>query len=1212
MNVQKWIRSAMAAVLAVTLAVPFTGTAEAAAPPAGWRKLQDALVIGNNYNPKKTGGFEEGYYWGSAKHYWDDTVTNGGYGSLRIESTEAGTWQSAIIIAGKGWNTNDLSQYYANGRLEFDVKGSVGGEQFYVGLEDWIYERPVDGVFKPNQMFKVEVSNYATVSTNWTHVSIPLKDIVPPGSIFSFQDIHKVLIGSDYSPPQKIWINQLKFTSPDDEKEYPPIKVNQVGYLKEAEKYALVTFFEGTRTYAAGTSFTVKKASDNTTAFTGTLTQVIDYDSVISGEKVLKADFTALKPEATTEYYLQVGTEKSPKFKIGNDVFDKLLGDAMHYYYYQRASVELSPTYAGQYAHPNWHPDNYVQLQSTINAAKYRNANSLGYSTGSSTCPAGQEPWRAVDGDLATLYCDNTTGDKWLEVDLGRKMWVNRYILKHAGAGGLSATLNTKSFSLQVYDDHLKAWVDKDVVTNNTANITDRVVTAFEASKLRLNITNAGADATARIYEFEVYQGASSPGSTFGNVPAVFRDVSGGWYDAGDQGKYVSLGSNALLTLLWTYELHTGAFKDNQANIPESGNGVPDILDEIRVELEWMRKMQDTDGGFFSSVMPNNDNMYDGHLETRYIVDVDMNGNSNKQTSTTANAAAVFTHAYMVFKNSDPSYADTLLNAAKSAWNYVENKPTITVRDGVADRAENDWDARLAAASALYRATGEAKYRTFVDNNYQVFEIPAKNQKTFWDQSNMVGYGLKSFGHYIMAANPNPTVINWLKTEYNAQRPKLMALIAEPWRNTIGDNIYWGINSTACLAISNAVEIFDKAFGQYGDDSKKLAQYNLNFILGINPVRKSFVTNVGDDPIRKIYSNIFNNDGLAGVPTGYMSGGMNRYDGKFNSKFPGKTFSDTNSDWTQGEHGIYWNAALIYAIAQLKNDSGTTTTPAPTLTDVAVNGIAFDGGAANPSGEDESKAFDKSTSSKWLVSSTSGAIGYDFNGTDAKTVKKYALVSANDSSGRDPKNWMLQGSNDGSTWTTLDTQTGILFASRFEKKEFTIANTTAYQMYRLNITANNGDSLTQLAELELYGEAGAPVDRATGGTVSASGENPPYETKEKAFDDALDSKWLILSPTGWIQYRFGGGSKYAIARYTVASGNDSQGRDPKSWILRGSNNGTTWVTLDTRTGEQFASRKLVKSYTFSNTTPYEFYRLEITQNNGDSLLQVGEIELFES
>ncbi|MNI72562.1 hypothetical protein D3C73_1285130 [compost metagenome] len=83
-----------------------------------------------------------------------------------------------------------------------------------------------------------------------------------------------------------------------------------------------------------------------------------------------------------------------------------------------------------------------------------------------------------------------------------------------------------------------------------------------------------------------------------------------------------------------------------------------------------------------------------------------------------------------------------------------------------------------------------------------------------------------------------------------------------------------------------------------------------------------------------------------------------------------------------------------------------------------------------------------------------------------------------------------------------------------------------------------------------------------------------------------------------------------MTSYSITSANDVPARDPKNWTLQGSNNGTNWTTLDTRTNEAFASRFLQKTYTFSNTTAYAYYRLNVSANNGDTNLQLADIGLY--
>ncbi|AGZ38905.1 GH92 family glycosyl hydrolase [Actinoplanes friuliensis] len=121
--------------------------------------------------------------------------------------------------------------------------------------------------------------------------------------------------------------------------------------------------------------------------------------------------------------------------------------------------------------------------------------------------------------------------------------------------------------------------------------------------------------------------------------------------------------------------------------------------------------------------------------------------------------------------------------------------------------------------------------------------------------------------------------------------------------------------------------------------------------------------------------------------------------------------------------------------------------------------------AENPPGEGKTQVFDGDKGTKWLTFATTGWVQAKL--AAPLTVEKYALTSANDVPERDPRDWQLQGSTDGTTWTTLDTQTGQAFEKRGQTKEYTVANPQPYSYYRLTITANGGAPIVQLAEVEL-------------------------------------------------------------------------------------------------------------------------------------------------
>lgn len=119
-----------------------------------------------------------------------------------------------------------------------------------------------------------------------------------------------------------------------------------------------------------------------------------------------------------------------------------------------------------------------------------------------------------------------------------------------------------------------------------------------------------------------------------------------------------------------------------------------------------------------------------------------------------------------------------------------------------------------------------------------------------------------------------------------------------------------------------------------------------------------------------------------------------------------------------------------------------------------------------PAGEDITKLTDNTSSTKYLTQHSAAWMRFQSN--TSNVVVKYTLTSANDVPNRDPRNWTLQGSNNGTSWTTLNTQTNQTFASRFLTKTYTFTNSTAYTYYRLNVTAVQSGSQMQLAEWELF------------------------------------------------------------------------------------------------------------------------------------------------
>ncbi|MDH6170833.1 hypothetical protein M2282_006013 [Variovorax boronicumulans] len=165
------------------------------------------------------------------------------------------------------------------------------------------------------------------------------------------------------------------------------------------------------------------------------------------------------------------------------------------------------------------------------------------------------------------------------------------------------------------------------------------------------------------------------------------------------------------------------------------------------------------------------------------------------------------------------------------------------------------------------------------------------------------------------------------------------------------------------------------------------------------------------------------------------------------------------------------NGTTYYYTVTASNSAGTSgrspmdsATPVRSMVNVATGGTASDS-AGNAT--QAKRAFDRNSASQWVYVGTTGWLQYDLG--HAERVQRYTVTSTTNPVPRDPKDWQFQASNDGATWTTLDTQNDQAFDIRLELKTYAIANPASYRYYRLNITANNGDAtLTDLAELGLF------------------------------------------------------------------------------------------------------------------------------------------------
>ncbi|MEL6250860.1 MAG: glycoside hydrolase family 9 protein [Bacteroidota bacterium] len=442
-------------------------------------------------------------------------------------------------------------------------------------------------------------------------------------------------------------------------------------------------------------------------------------------------------------------------------------------------------------------------------------------------------------------------------------------------------------------------------------------------------------------------------------VASTSKNLSGGWYDAGDYNKYVNFTHTVVHNLLSAYEKNPDIWTDD-FNIPESGNGIPDLLDEVKWELDWLLKMQEADGSglmkvsvtdFAAASPPTADNAF-----RRY---------GPPQASSTLTLCSNFAKASIIYGSlSDPgmqTYADTLLVRAEKAWNWIQNNPAASFYDNSGFQSANpevseyDQEAtQFAAAVYLYIKTGEAQYKSFVDANYA--NIHALQWNFWYPYENVYQDALL---YYANNGNATPSVANTIKNNFinsasNGNSGLLPAYQngSDPYRAYLADQDYvWGSNQVKShmgVIMSNMAYYDLAANDDQKEDFKNGAAGYIHFMHGVNPLNLVFLSNMGDfgaeNSVNEIYhawfgdGTVFDNaqTSSAGPVPGYLSGGPNPnyvpsqgYFSPPQDQPAQKSYLDWNTSWPQDswqitEPAIYYQAAYIHLLSQFVEQSSST------------------------------------------------------------------------------------------------------------------------------------------------------------------------------------------------------------------------------------------------------------------------------------------------
>jgi aryl-phospho-beta-D-glucosidase BglC (GH1 family) len=384
-------------------------------------------------------------------------------------------------------------------------------------------------------------------------------------------------------------------------------------------------------------------------------------------------------------------------------------------------------------------------------------------------------------------------------------------------------------------------------------------------------------------------------------VLSTSKDLSGGWHDAGDYNKYINYAAPTVHDLLYAFEFYPGIWHED-FNIPESGNGIEDILDEIKYELDWMLKMQESNGSVLHKVSAIN---WDD-AESPPSAEGTVRRYAPATASATISACGVFAHAAIIFRNHSNStlqtYGQTLETAAVAAWDWLMANPSqipssynnAGFQNAAAENSEyTQYATMVADAAYLLVLTDETDYRTYFDDNYQYCHLFTWGAISYNFDDPWVNDGLL---YYQNSALATTSVVDDINAEYldamNSQWSDFAPLYAlnnetDAYRAFL-DVYDWGSNQYKANGGTSFISMI-----QYGIDATNNTTHEngaagyIHYLHGVNPLAQNYLTNMGSygagNSVPEFYHLWFAdgtdfdnvNTSLYGPAPGFLVGGPN-------------------------------------------------------------------------------------------------------------------------------------------------------------------------------------------------------------------------------------------------------------------------------------------------------------------------------------------------
>lgn len=394
---------------------------------------------------------------------------------------------------------------------------------------------------------------------------------------------------------------------------------------------------------------------------------------------------------------------------------------------------------------------------------------------------------------------------------------------------------------------------------------------------------------------------------------SVKLDVSGGWHDSGGYGKFTVCTCITLGHMLYAYSFFPENFRDS-TGIPESGNGIPDILNECRIGLEWLMKMQARDGGVYHKVSPMTASpivMPEEDHTQRYVFP--------RSHQAAACFCAVTSLASRIYRQFDEEFSEKLHEASINAWIWLMNNPVFkpfenpptTMLSAAGDfYDDNNDDDIFWAVCELYETTGDEVFHS------RIRDLSGRINLTGFLNRDNGGFGALC---YLFGSRPKDKFVEQvIQLQIRIQADNLYSLSQKSGYGTAksaddyirGSNMYSMTDSMLLIAaykIFNCKEYIDTAYEQLG------------YILGKNPMGICFVTGMGDQGVKRPHHRPSEADDVEEPVPGLLVCGPNKqHQDKFtqwnipSEAYPAKCYYDIMYSFSTNESTIYCNSAAIF------------------------------------------------------------------------------------------------------------------------------------------------------------------------------------------------------------------------------------------------------------------------------------------------------------